>query len=168
MRRKANDGQPAFQVNPRCIELKWRNGVLVEEPSSLLVTALAAGYVWSDKALSDAHPNIRKPQKGTRYDDLMNAMEYVIDGEQITVPTDAEMLRESDRLILTARRLAQVSRDQIANRAARGPTGETFAEAEARIAKLNRAHRDTDPADKRLGRGHYRTRGGNTMSRGGA
>jgi hypothetical protein len=37
-------------------------------------------------APSDAHPNIRKPKKGTRYDDLMNAVEYVVIGEKLGAP----------------------------------------------------------------------------------
>jgi hypothetical protein len=76
MRRTAADGSPAFQVNPRTIELEWNDaGELVERETQLIVTCFMTGYVWAENAPSDAHPNIRRPKKGTRYDDLMNAVE---------------------------------------------------------------------------------------------
>lgn len=149
MLRVAGDGSPAFQVTPRCVEVVRHGRDLEEHPSHLLVTALEAGYIWDEHALSDAHPNVRKPKKGTRYDDLMNALEYGITGEDIHVPQMAEMLRAEQRLALRARKeLARLHerRDQAQ------PTGETLLEAHKRIAKENAGYRDRDDADAILGR----------------
>lgn len=55
--------------------------------------AFEVGYIWDEHALPDTNPNIRKPKKGTRYDDPMNALEYVVIGQRLTVPRDAVMLR---------------------------------------------------------------------------
>jgi hypothetical protein len=57
------------------------NGELVERETQLMVTALMTGYVWGESVASDLHPNIRKPKKATRSDDLMNGLEYVVIGE---------------------------------------------------------------------------------------
>lgn len=93
MLRTATDGLPAFQVAPQCLELQRDGASLIEQPSDILVTAFEAGYVWSDKAASDDKPNIVKPLKGTPYDDLMNALEYIVIGARIPVaPTVSELV----------------------------------------------------------------------------
>jgi len=117
MLRLATDGRQAFQAHPRCIELKREKGVIVEQETSLLVTALEAGYIWDTKAPSEAKPNIRKPKKGTRYDDLMNAMEYIVIGERIPAAPSVQVLQaaaaqyqnEPERQIL--RKQLQIARD---------------------------------------------------------
>lgn len=92
MLRTATDGLPAFQVAPSCIELVRQGAALIEQPSDILVTAFEAGYVWSDKAASDDKPNVTKPLKGTPYDDLMNALEYIVIGERIPLAPTVSML----------------------------------------------------------------------------
>lgn len=148
MERLASDGSPAFQMHGQCVELVKDGANVVEKPTDLITTAFEVGYIWDDKALSDAHPNIRKPKKGTRYDDLMNACEYIITGEQIGVPLKAGMLHAEQRRTIAALRLAAEQAEKIANRGAIGPTGETLLEAATRIARMNKQHRDIDPQDK--------------------
>ena len=76
MERAARDGSPAFLMNPRTIEVsREKTGELTEKHTTLLKAAFEFGYIWDEHAVSDAHPNIRKPKKGTRFDDLMNAGE---------------------------------------------------------------------------------------------
>lgn len=158
MERLSRDGSPAFQMHPRTIELVKDGAQIVERETQLLAQAFEVGYIWDDKALSDAHPNIRKPKKGTRYDDLMNAGEYVITGENLSVPLQAEMLRAEQRLALVAQRLAAQQAEQMLARAQRGPTGETLLEAATRISKQNKANRDIDLYERRTqasqGRGY--------------
>jgi len=92
MHRTAVDGSQAFQLSPYCIELEMVDGVWQQTETNLLVSAFEVGYIWSRGALSDAHPNLRKPQKGTRFDDLMNAFEYIVTGEQIPTAPSVQML----------------------------------------------------------------------------
>jgi hypothetical protein len=160
MERLARDASPAFQLHPQCIELVKDGPNVVERPSDILTTAFEVGYIWDDKALSDAHPNIRKPKKGTRYDDLMNAAEYVITGESISVPLQADMLRAEQRLALVAQKLAAEQYERTFNRAAVGPTGETLLQATARIAAENKRNRDQDRSDPRWGKGTTQSRRG--------
>lgn len=147
MQRVAKDGAPAFLVAPQCLELVWEGGTLIEQPSSVLATAFEAGYVWQDKAPSDTAPNVRAPRKGTRYDDLMNSSEYVIIGERITVPLASAMWRADAKVA----KLAQQDARQAVALAGRqvGPTGETLAEAERRIARQLKTYRDHDTPRKR-------------------
>lgn len=130
MLKNSPDGQPAFRMAPVCIELRRDGLSLIEESSSLLVTAFEAGYIWDTKAASDAAPNIRKPKKGTRYDDLMNAFEYGIIGENIPIAPSAQMIK-----MAAARHAAaperQVTKGQI---------------EESRRIRL--AQRDHDPYDR--------------------
>ncbi len=149
MERLARDGSPAFQMHPQCIELVKDGPNVRERETDLLVQAFEVGYIWDDKALSDAHPNIRKPKKGTRYDDLMNAGEYIVTGEQFSVPMQNQMLRAEQRMALVARRLAAQEAEKLQSRGAVGPTGETLLQAATRIAKHNKAHRDLDRQDRR-------------------
>ena len=149
MLRAASDGSPAFQMHPRCVELELQAGDVVKRDTQLLTTAFEVGYIWDDKALSDAHPNIRKPKKGTRYDDLMNAAEYVITGEQISIPQQAEMLRAEQRMLVKARKVVAQAE---ARRNATGPSGETYEQAAVRVGKLNKLAKDRDPMDRQS---HY-------------
>lgn len=160
MRRKARDRQPAFQMHPRCVEVSLVNGALVEQDTDLMVKAFAAGYIWADRAASDANPNIRHPQKGTRYDDLMNACEYIVTGEQISVPLEAEMLRAHERQLLVAQRQAVDLEHKIFDRAGVGPAGETLIQATTRIAAEHKRLRDHDRSDARHGKQPRRGRGG--------
>lgn len=161
MQRLAGDGSPAFQMHPRCVEVVKKAGEITERETDLMVTAFEAGYIWDDRAPSDSMPNIRRPKKGTRYDDLMNAAEYVITGEQITVPQQAEMLRAAHRLELVARKQAQVQAQRVMARAGHSPHGETLEEAERRLAAFYRQHKpDHDPADRRRRPGFSGRRGG--------
>lgn len=148
MERLARDGSPAFQMHPQCIELLKDGPNVRERETDLLVQAFEVGYIWEDKALSDAHPNIRKPKKGTRYDDLMNAGEYVVTGEGLSVPMQNQMLRAEQRMALIARRIAAQDAERVANRGATGPTGETLLEAMTRVQKQNKANRDDRPLRK--------------------
>lgn len=149
MERLARDGSPAFQMHPQCVELVKDGPQVIERPSELLVVAFEVGYIWDDKALSDAHPNIRKPKKGTRYDDLMNAGEYIITGEGITVPFQGQMLRAEQRLSIVAQRVAAEQAERMHERAGAGPTGETLLQAATRIGQANKLARDHDRQDRR-------------------
>lgn len=94
MLRTATDGLPGFQVHPQCVELVRRGEAVQEEATDVLVTAFEAGYVWSDRAAPDGKPNLQSPQKGTPYDDLMNALEYIVIGAQIPLaPTVSQLAR---------------------------------------------------------------------------
>jgi hypothetical protein len=155
MRRIAEDGSPAFQMHPRCIELaKNKDGELEEKETRLMVSAFRVGYVWSELAASDANPNVRKPKKGTRYDDLMNTAEYVVIGVKVTVPKKQQMLMAEQRLKILAEKAirshAAATRLGELVDAGRGPSGETLEEAMARISRLNKLRVDHDPADRRV------------------
>jgi hypothetical protein len=116
------------------------------------------GYVWAENMPSDAHPNIRKPKKGTRYDDLHNALEYVVIGEKLGAPL-TERDRENEK-----RRLQRVGAARGSELRAQNGTM-TLGEMMAWMAEQNRRNRDDDPADPLHGRGRYRSRVG--MRRGG-
>lgn len=92
MSKRAIDGSQAFLMAPTCIELVREGDELIEKESHILVTAFEAGYIWDTKAASEAKPNIRKPKKGTRYDDLMNALEYPVIGERIPLAPSVAVL----------------------------------------------------------------------------
>jgi hypothetical protein len=129
---------PAFRMAPMCIELKREGSELIEQDSSILVTSFEAGYIWDTKAASEDKPNIRKPKKGTRYDDLMNALEYGVIGENIP-------------MAVTVQGLAQdIARYQSA------PEREALAEQVAEARALRIAQRDHDPSDRPRGRGSRR------------
>jgi hypothetical protein len=102
MLRTAVDGSPAFLMAPKCIELVWQGETLIEQESDVLATAFEAGYIWDDKAPSDAHPNVRKPKKRTRYDDLMNAGEYIAIGERIPLAPTVSALANATASYQTA------------------------------------------------------------------
>jgi hypothetical protein len=169
MRRLAKDGSPAFLMHPRCLEVsKDKYGELEERESRLMVAAFQVGYVWSELAPSDTNPNVRKPQKGTRYDDLMNSDEYIVIGHKITVPQQQQMVSAESRLRILGERARHMH--DVAQRMAdladmgRGPTGETMLEAQARLYQQGRYHRDADPDDYRYGKGRFRV---GRMGRGG-
>lgn len=149
MERVGGDGLPAFRMHPQCIEVKRVRGEIVEEPSDLLVKSFEVGYVWDEHAPSDAHPNIRKPKKGTRYDDLMNASEYVVTGEGWSVPSQASFLTAAERLRIAQIKAAAEAYERELQSRAVGPTGETLVQAFGRIAAHNKAARDRDPLDRR-------------------
>ena len=159
MERAARNGSPAFLVNPRTLELVKDGAMVTERQTELLLTAFEAGYVWDEHAASDAHPNIRKPKKGTRYDDLMNACEYLVIGEKISKPVGQEMWAADKRVAAMAQRVAAAAVAAARRPAAVGPTGETLEEAERRLIRESRRMRDSDPADRRQGAGMGR-RGG--------
>lgn len=133
MLRQDLDGEPAFRLAPSCVELVRAGDAVVEQASDILVTAFEAGYVWSERAASDATPNLQKPLKGTPYDDLMNALEYIVVGERIPLAPSVSMLSTA-----AARYQAAPERDRVK------------AEIEARLA-LRLAQRDTHPEDTRRG-----------------
>lgn len=160
MERLAGDGSPAFQMHPQCVELVKDGAVVRESPSDILTTAFEVGYIWDEKAISDAHPNIRKPKKGTRFDDVMNAAEYIVTGESLSIPLKAEMLQADQRRALAARRLAAEQAEQLFNRGAVGPSGETLNQAMARIHAQNKMNRDADRSDARWGKGGGQSRRG--------
>ena len=134
-------GKPGFRMAPQCIELKREGLSVVEQSSSIFVTAFEAGYIWDTRAASDAAPNIRKPKKGTRYDDLMNAFEYGVIGEAIPIAPSAQMLA-----------MAQ-ARHQAA------PEREALAEQQKTARELRLAQRDSDPTDRDYNRGGMSRRG---------
>lgn len=136
--RKAVNGEPAFQLSPRCLEVEYVDGQWVERPTNLLVSAFEVGYIWSKGALSDAHPNIRKPQKGTRFDDLMNALEYIVTGEQIPAAPSVGMLTAATAQYQSAPERA-ILQQQI-----------------RQSLELRRAQRDRDPADRGFRTGRSR------------
>ena len=158
MERAARDGSPAFLMNPRTIEVsRTKAGELVETNTQLLKAAFEFGYIWDEHAASDAHPNVRKPKKGTRFDDLMNAGEYIVIGERIRKPQSQEMWAADKRVAAMAQRVAQAA--IAGTMRAVGPTGETLQEVEQRLIKsLKQMPKDRDPADKRAvsaGRGGW-------------
>jgi hypothetical protein len=135
MLRTATNGKPAFRMAPVCVELTREGSELLEQSSSILVTAFEAGYVWDTKAASEDKPNIRKPKKGTRYDDLMNAFEYGVIGEAIPLAPTVQQIAQAQAAYQTAPEREALQR-QI---------------QEARQVRL--AQRDYDPSDRRSGRG---------------
>ena len=141
MLKQGTDGKPAFRVAPLCIELKRENpnsSELTEQSSSILVTSFEAGYIWDTKAASEDKPNIRKPKKGTRYDDLMNAFEYGVIGENIPLAPNVQMLAMAAAQYQTA------------------PEREALAEQISQARELRLAQRDKDPSDRVYGRGSRR------------
>jgi hypothetical protein len=165
MRRIAKDHTPAFLMHPRCIEVvKNKYGDLEERESRLMVSAFKVGYRWSELQASDANPNVRKPQKGTRYDDLMNSGEYVVIGMHITVPLQQEMLSAEHRMRMLGERVrvAHDSASRMADliEASRGPTGETLQEAEARLMRQLATFKDVDRRDGARSRQPVGGRGG--------
>jgi len=157
MERTARDGSPAFVMNPRTLEISKDGASIVETPTNLLQAAFEFGYIWDDHAASDAHPNVRKPRKGTRFDDLMNAGEYVVLGEKIRKPMAQEMYAADKRVAAMAQRVAHAA--VAGTMRAVGPTGETLAEVEARLVReVKLMRKDRDPADRRVrigGRGGW-------------
>jgi hypothetical protein len=148
MQRVARDSSPAFLMTPHCVELVYEQGQLVERQTALLKTAFEAGYIWAESAPSDAHPNVRKPKKGTRYDDLMNASEYILIGERITVPLAAQMWRADAMVAKKAMGLARAAAQLAVKPQQVGPTGETLAEAERRIARQLKTYREAPERPK--------------------
>ena len=102
MLKVATDGSQAFQMAPLCFELKREGSELVEQESPILTVAFEAGYIWDTHAPSESKPNIRKPKKGTRYDDLMNAVEYCVIGEQIPIAPNLAALKMATAAYQTA------------------------------------------------------------------
>lgn len=133
MLRTALDGNPAFQIAPLCIELKREGSELIEQPSHILMTAFEAGYIWDTKAPSEDKPNIRKPKKGTRYDDLMNAFEYPVIGEAIPLAPTVQQIMQAQAAYQTA------------------PEREALQRQMADARQLRAAQRDIDPSDRRSG-----------------
>lgn len=132
------DGNQAFRMHPRCLVVERdKAGNIEERDSDLAVKAFEAGYIWGDKAPSDDKPNIRKPKKGTNYDDLMNALEYIVTGEQIPAAPSVKMLAHAAAQYQTAPQ-REILRKQI---------------EDARLLRLQQ--RDRDPSERRL-----RTSGG--------
>ena len=130
MLRVATDGSPAFLMAPTCIGLERAvDGTVTESPSHLLATAFEAGYIWDTKAASEARPNIRKPKKGTRYDDLMNALEYPVIGEGIPLAPSVALLATAAATYQTA------------------GARETLRAEIARRVALRNEQRDTHPID---------------------
>ena len=121
---------PAFRMAPQCIELKREGSELIEHSSSILVTAFEAGYIWDTKAASEDKPNIRKPKKRTRYDDLMNAFEYGVIGENIPIAPSVQMLQQA------------VARYQTA------PEREALQEQMAQARQLRIAQKDFEKSDR--------------------
>jgi len=145
LERLAKDGSPAFQMVPTGIELQRVKGELVDETTDLMKEAFEAGYIWDEHAALDSLPNVKRPKKPTDYDDLMNCLEYVVIGERLSVPSHQEMWRADKKVAaITERALQSVLAERV-----EGPTGETLAEAEARIVRANRLHKDHDPRDRR-------------------
>lgn len=130
MLRQATDGSPAFQMAPTCIELVREGNVVVEKSSHILATAFEAGYIWDTKAPSEAAPNVRKPKKGTRYDDLMNAFEYPVIGEAIPLAATVQQLLQAQAAYQTA------------------PEREALMRQKQDALALKRAQRDHDPDDQ--------------------
>ena len=149
--RVAKDGSPALQMVPSIIELRLEKGQLVEKPSELHIAAFQTGYVWDEHAPPEGQPNVRKPKKGTRYDDLMNALEYVVIGERISVPVHQE-LWQADKQV--AAKMEQVLAAKVAQeQRVTGPTGETLEEVELRLLRERKAFTDVDRRDRRPGHG---------------
>lgn len=131
MHRTSVDGSQAFLMSPICVEVSWVNGQWEEKASSLMVTAFEVGYIWSKSPPSDAHPNLRKPQKGTRFDDLMNALEYIVIGEQIPNAPSVQLITQA-----TARYQTEGER--------------RILQQQVQLARdLRKQQMDHDPADER-------------------
>lgn len=134
MHRKAVDGSEAFLLSPRCVEISLdKDGNWVEEESDVMVAAFETGYHYPEKqTYSDATPNIRRPQKGTRFDDLMNALEYIITGAQIPTAPSVGMLT-----MAAAKYQAAPEREQLRRQI-----------EQAQL--LRRQQKDSDPSDRRF------------------
>lgn len=71
MRRLAFGGQPAFQLNPRCIVLTQEG----PRTASFTVDGYEAGYIWGDRAVI-GRQTVRIPKKDGYYDHFQNTCEY--------------------------------------------------------------------------------------------
>ncbi len=143
MTKTGTDGLPGFLMSPVCFELEWQKERLVEKPSSILITAFEAGYVWDSKAASDSHPNTRKPKKGTRYDDLQNALEYIVIGEAIPAAPNTVQLATAAAKYQTAperEQLKQMIAARVALRAAQKDT-HPIDNPKVRIARMGAGRR---------------------------
>jgi len=78
----------------------------------------------------------------------MNALEYPVIGEHISVPTEALLINADKRLALLANRQSEAKLQRQARDRQVGSNGETMYEAETRIRRLNRLHLDNDPAEQ--------------------
>src|SRR5262249_22991776 len=82
-----------FRIHPRCVECERKGGLIERRESRLVVAALQSGYVWSDKKHGgQSAPNVRIPQKGTRYDHTMNCVEYLVVGTNVPSRPTARVL----------------------------------------------------------------------------
>ena len=155
--RVAQDGSPALQMVPHITELVRESGEFVERKSDLHIAAFQTGYVWDDHAPPQGQPNVRRPKKGTRYDDFMNCSEYIVIGERISVPQHAEMWAADRRVAAAMERVAAAT--IASTKRVVGPTGETMAEAELRLMRERARFKDVDRRDRRQpvvgGRGGY-------------
>lgn len=134
MLRTATNGKPAFRIAPQCVELRREGSELLEQESSILITAFEAGYIWDTKAASEDKPNIRKPKKGTKYDDLMNAFEYGVIGEAIPLAPSVRELTQAAAQYQSAPERAALQRQM------------------QDAMQLRRQQADYDPADGRENR----------------
>lgn len=119
MLRDAIDESPAFLMPAKVIELIWEGEALTEVESDVLATAFQAGYIWDDKAPPESKPNIRKPKKRTRYDDLMNALEYIVIGARIPIAQTVGQLVTATARYQTAPEREELQRSIAARLAAR-------------------------------------------------
>lgn len=101
-----------FKVNPRCVELTRKHGTLESRQTRLVVTALSVGYVWDSHKNVRAHPNIRQPKKQTRYDHVMNDLEYITVGARIPSKPKASEIAQAVKRAQTHNALAIVASTQ--------------------------------------------------------
>lgn len=72
MKRRALDGEEAFIVCPRQIELSN----LGPTPSEFITDGFEAGYIWDNRIVHGKGRTIRVPKKDNYYDHFMNTFEY--------------------------------------------------------------------------------------------
>lgn len=72
MKRHAMDGDEAFIVCPRQVELSSSGTT----PSAFMVDGFEAGYIWDTRLVQGKGRTIRVPKKDNYYDHFMNTFEY--------------------------------------------------------------------------------------------
>ena len=99
-----------FRINPRCVEFVRTPRGVERRESRLILEAIRTGYVWSDKKAAPQNaPNVRPPQKGTRYDHTMNCVEYIVVGAHVPArPTQEQIQREVSRYRERQKRLPEL------------------------------------------------------------
>lgn len=89
MRRIALDGEPAFIVCPRQVELSAAGA----DPSGFLIDGFEAGYIWDTRLVQGKGRTLRTPKKDGYYDHFQNTHEYIALAFSPAQPTQDDVAR---------------------------------------------------------------------------